>query len=189
MKKIILAVVVVIALGGAGFVILKKDDAGDKALKSSTSSATSTESSAKATAKKACEVLTLEDAKGLIGSNAALLDGSGNQNLATTAGVTVDNCSYSADGATLGDMKQLTIQLQSGDSKGVKQAYENYKKEYPGDALPELGPSAFYSTVNKQAVVLNGDSWFFVGGGSMNGGNAANKELSIKAAEIATKKL
>ena len=49
-------------------------------------------------------------AEAVSGPAPALLDGSGNQNLATTAGVTVDNCSYSADGATLGDMKQLTIQ-------------------------------------------------------------------------------
>ena len=185
MKKFIIAgIVAVIAAGG--FLIINtnsnKKDENNTATPASTSDST-------AETKKACELFTLDDAKTLIGSGATVVEGSGSANLATTESVTTDNCTYSADGATLGDLKQLTIQVQSGDSRQVKQAYENYQKEFPGDALPELGDTAYYATEAKQVNAFKNGVWVFVAGGSINAGDDANKELEIKAAKLVLDRL
>jgi hypothetical protein len=192
MKKLIIAGAAVIALAAGGFFLYNTSSSKDKSSASETggkTEPTGNDSTRQSAGKKACEVLTLADAKTLIGDNATEIEGSGDPNLATTDKVSVDNCSYSADGATLGDMKQLILQVQSGDSASVKQAFENYKKEYPGDPLPEFGSTAYFGTETKQVHVLKDGTWFFVGGGSINNGDAANKELAIKAAQIAVKNL
>jgi hypothetical protein len=196
MNKIVIAGIAglaIIALAVVGFIVMGDTSDKDAATVASDSPA-SAENNAKSTsenknAKKACDLLSLEDAKILIGSNATLIEGSGSPNAATTADVKVDNCSYSADGATLGDMKQLLVQVHSGDSAQVAKAFDNYKKDYPGEALPDLGANAYYATETKQVNVLKGEHWFFVGAGSMNGEGAANKELAIKAAQTALRKL
>lgn len=185
MNKLIIAGIVAVAAVG-GFLIFNSRS--DKTA-SNNAPVPAAKSESTATAKKACDLITLEDAKTLIGPGTVAVDGSGSNNLATTESVTVDNCTYSADGATLGDLKQLTIQVQSGDGNQVKQAYENYKKEYPGDALPELGDTAYYATEAKQVNVLKNGVWVFVAGGSINAGDDANKELGIKAAQTALTKL
>lgn len=191
-KPIIAGIAVVILAGGAGaFVINANKDSGSGADTTQTGLAATEENGTQTAAKgkKACELITLKDAKVIIGDNAALLEGSSTTNAATTNDVSVDNCSYSADGATLGDMKQLLIQIHSGNSAQVKQAYENYKKDYPGDAIPELGVTAYYATETKQVNVLKDGNWFFVGAGSMNGGDEANRTLAIQAAKIALRNL
>lgn len=191
MKKIIIIVVVGIVVVGiivTGLVMASmQSDTNESASTSDTSDSKDKEKTS--SGKKACDLLTLTDAKALIGDNAILLEGSGDANAATTADVTVDTCTYSADGATLGDTKQLLVQLHSGDSAQVKQAYDNYKKDYPGDALPAFGSTAYYATETKQVNVLKGDSWIFVGAGSMNGEGEVNKALTIKSAEVAVEKL
>jgi hypothetical protein len=182
MNKVIIAgIILFVAIVATGVVLMGNKDKAP-AIQTDTSENSSAEG------KKACELIDLEEAKGLLGDNAALLEGSGDDNLASTADVSVDNCSYSADGATLGDMKQLVIQVHSGNTAQVKEAYENYKEQYPGDALPEFGNTAYYATETKQVNVLKGGNWFFVGAGSMNGGEA-NKELTIQAAKIALENL
>lgn len=190
----IIATIVIVAAGTIGYTVSKNaKDVSTKPLSSGTDTAGTAQKSSSESghtrAKKACELLTPEDAKSLIGSNAVQLEGSGSENNATTDAVTVDNCSYSADGATLGDMKQLVIQVHHGGSAQVKQAFENYKKDYPGEPVPEIGGTAYFATETKQVNILQGENWLFVGGGSMNGGDAANKELAIKTMQVALKKL
>jgi hypothetical protein len=188
-KKAVIAIVVglvIVAGAAAAFMQLQGKSDKDATADTSTSESSDTkQASNDIKSKKACELITLADAKTLIGDNAALLEGSGTPNAATTADVSVDNCSYSADGATLGDMKQIVIQVHTGESAEVKQAYDNYKKDYPGDPLPELGSTAYYATETKQVNVLKGNSWFFVGAGSINGEGEPNKALAIKSAETA----
>ncbi len=186
MKKIIIAVIVVVVIAGGAIVMANKQD---KTTDNNIGESTKTSSSETKKAKAACELLTLEDAKTLLGSNATLAEGSGAPNLATTEDMSVDNCTYSADGDTLGDLKQITIQRQSGDSGQVKQAYENYKKEFPGETVTGLGDTAYYVTGSEQVQVLKGDYWLHIAGGSINAGDAGNKELIIKAAETALEKL
>lgn len=185
MKKIVI-VLLVIAVTGSGFVVASKLQDKTTDTKEPVASVAETP---KTEVKKACELLTLEDAKGLIGTNATLSEGSGAPNLATTENVKVDNCSYSADGATLADLKQLTIQIHSGDASQVKQAFDNYKKEYSGETLSELEGTAYYGTETKQVNVLKNNTWLFVSGGSINAGDAGNKELQIKAAQVILPKL
>ena len=188
MKKFIVAGIVIVLIAVAGTVVVQssKDKNEDK---SSNSNTTTNTESTKSAVKPACELLTLEDSKRLIGDNAAIAEGSGGPNLATTEDVKVDNCTYSADGATLGDLKQITIQIQSGDAAQVKQAYENYKKEYPGDPLSDLGDEAYYAKEAKQVNVLKDGVWVFSAGGSINAGEEANKQLEVKAAQTVLEKL
>jgi hypothetical protein len=181
-KAIIAGIILFVAIVATGVVLMgNKDKAPD--------TQTNTSANSSVEGKKACELIDLDEAKGLLGDNAVLLEGSGDDNLATTADVTVDNCSYSADGATLGDMKQITIQAQTGEKSSVKSAYENFRKEYPGEDLTGLGDSAYVTSESGQVSVLKGNSWFFVFGGSINNGAAANKELAIQAAKIALENL
>lgn len=183
MKKIIIAGLIVV-LAGLGFIVFGNKNNEDKK-----STQTSTERANKEQGKTACELLTLEDAKNLIGDNAVKSEGSDTPNLATTESVKVDNCTYSAEGATLGDLKMLTIQVQRGDSGQVKQAYENYRDEYPGDPLPDLGDTAYFATGAKQVNVLKADYWLLIAGGSLNDDEEAIKNLEIKAAQLALEKL
>ena len=185
MKTIIIAGAIV-TLGALGLVIAKSADNKPQDNKS-TASSSSTRASDKG--KKACELITLADAKSLIGANATLAEGSGSPDLATTDAITVDNCTYSADGATLGDLKQLTIQSSFGDAKQVKLAYDNYRQQYPGESLADLSPEAYYATELKHLNVLKGQYWLFVFGGSINDGDSINKELHLKAARLALQKL
>lgn len=184
MKKIIIALVVIAVMAGGIAVIATSQNKPKDNNKTSSESATK-----KAGGKAACELLTLGDAKSLLGDNATLSEGSGAPNLATKDEVNVDNCTYSSDGATLGDLNQITIQRHYGDSDQVKLAYDNYQKEFPGEALAGLGDVAYFATEAKQVQVLKGDYWIFVFGGSINAGDEANKELEIKAAQLALKKL
>jgi hypothetical protein len=181
-KVIIAAIIVFIAAVVAGVVLMSGRD-------KSPDTQTNTSANSSLEGKKACELIDLEEAKSLLGDNAVLLEGSGSDNLATTADVTVDNCSYSADGATLGDLKQMTIQVHTGDKTSVKSAYESFKKEYPGEDLSGLGDASYVTSESGQVSVLKGNSWFFVFGGSINNGAAANKELAVQAANIALKNL
>lgn len=186
MNKIIIAVLVVVALAGGIVVMSKKPDkiVEDKVEESTKMTTAETKKS-----KAACELLTLDDAKTLLGTNATLVDGSGDPNMASTESMSVDNCTYSADGATLGDLKQITVQRQFGDSVQVKLAYDNYKKEFPGEDVIGLGDTAYYVTDSEQVQVLKGQYWLHVAGGSINAGDTANRELVIKSAEIALEKL
>lgn len=185
MKKTIIALVAVLLIGG-GVALLtsgKNDSSGDKA----STSKRADQKQAKGT--PACELLTLADAKTVIGANAVLANGEADTNLASTESVDVDNCTYSADGATIGDFTQITIQRHYGDTAQVKQAYENYKKEYPGEALTGHGDQAYYATETKQVQVLAGDYWLNVFGGSINAGDAGNRDIALKAAKLAVEKL
>lgn len=186
MKKIIIAAVLSIALVGAGYVFISSNSKKKETNNSSTPAVTE---SAKTKGKTACELLTLDDAKSLLGENATKSEGNMGANLATNDSVIVDNCTYSADGATLGDLKQITIQRHFGDNSQVNQAYDNYLKEFPGDTVPDLGDRANYGTNAKQVQVVKGDYWLSVFGGSINAGEAANKELGLKAARLALNKL
>lgn len=188
MNKIIAVVIGFIIIAGGLFVVTKNNSQGASKPNDASKVVTSTASN-NTKSRSACELLTLEDAKSLIGSNATLSEGSGIPNLATAESVNVDNCTYSADGATLGDLKQITIQRHYGDTSQVKQAYDNYKKEFPGEALTGLGDTAYYATEAKQVQVLQGDYWLFIFGGSINAGDEANKDLGIKTAQMALKKL
>lgn len=187
MKKIIIVLLIVV-VAIAGVVVVSSTKKSKNTPNNNAEVTTKTEKK-ESKRKAACELLTLEDAKTLLGSNATLAKGSGDPNLASTESMSVDNCTYSADGATLGDLKQITIQRQFGSSDQVKQAYENYKKEYPGDAVTGLGDTAYYVTGSEQVQVIKGDYWLHVAGGSINAGDGANKELLTKVAEIALKKL
>lgn len=188
MQKIIVGLVIIVSVA-AGVVLVNGGQKDNKAENVTPSTAPTSNTAKDSKGKSACELLPLETAKKLLGENATLVEGGGSENAATTENVKVDNCTYSSEGATLGDLKQLTIQVQSGDSNQVKQAYENYKKEYPGTPLPELGEEAYYATETKQVNVLQDGTWIFVAGGSINAGDAANKELQISATKLALEKL
>ena len=180
MKKLIIPIVIlVIVVAGGAYALLNKNDSPTQ-----TQSTNQSTNKSNITVVKACDVLTLEDAKKLIGENAVLLPQASDSNLSSTENVVVDNCSYSADGATLGDMMQLVLQVQSGSKDDMKSAYETYKKEYPGEPISSLGDEAYYSTDNQQVVARKGMNWFFVGVGSMNTSQEQNKEQAIKAATV-----
>lgn len=184
MKKIIIAALVVAVASIGFFMVAGKDN---KSNNTAQAPAETIQNSAKG--KSACELLTLEDAKSLIGDNAVLVEGSGGPNLATTESVDVDNCTYSADAETLGDLQQITIQRHYGNKGRVAEAYENYRKEFPGEDLSGLGEKAYYATEGKQVQVLKGDYWLFIAGGSINAGDDVNKKLEVKAAQLALNKL
>jgi hypothetical protein len=188
MKKIIIGLVVVAAIA-AGILVMNNGKESNGNTTASTEPTPTNTSSTDFKSKSACELLPLATAKKLLGENATLVEGSGSANLATTEDVTVDNCTYSSDGATLGDLKQLTIQAQSGNNAQVKQAYESYKKEFPGTALAELGDEAYYATEAKQVNVMKNGTWLLIFGGSINAGDDANKELHLSAAKLALEKL
>ncbi|MES2970697.1 MAG: hypothetical protein V4702_00030 [Patescibacteria group bacterium] len=189
MKKIIIAGLVVLVAVAGGVMLMNGGKDKNKTTNQAPSTATNTNDTTTESQKTACKLLTLEDAKGLLGDNAVLVDGSGGANAATTEDVKLDNCTYSSDGATLGDLKQLTIQVQSGNSDQVQRAYENYEKEFPGTSLSELGDEAYYATEAKQVNVMKNGNWLLVFGGSINAGDDANKELNLKAAKLALEKL
>lgn len=182
----VVAVAVVAAAAGAGVTLFGGDS--DNKNKTATNTSSKSDKDNRST-KKACELLTLADAKTLIGDNAELATGSGDETLASTASVNVDNCTYSADGATLGDLNQITIQRHVGDKSQVIQAYENYKKEYPGDDIAGLGDKAYYSTTSKQLHFLKDNYWVTIFGGSINAGDAGNKELANRTAAVVIPKL
>lgn len=189
MKKAIIALVALVVLGGgAAFFMGSKNDSGNNKAENAAAGSKSSDTQA-AKGKPACELLTLEDAKSLLGANAVLADGSGEPNLATTENVDVDNCTYSAEGATIGDFTQVTVQRHFGDRALVTQAYENFKKEYPGEAVSGLGDRAYYATEGKHVEVLTGSYWIHIGGGSINAGDAGNKDMQLKAAKLALDKL
>lgn len=188
MKKIII-VLVVLAAAAVAYVALSGRDDDANTNRQTTQQESETAPTPRADTKTACQLLTLADAKSLIGENAVLLEGSGSDNAASTESVTVDNCSYSADGETLGDMKQLALQVHYGDAAQVRQGFENYKEEYPGEALTGLGDEAYFATETKQVNILKDGVWLFVGGGSINAGDEGNKDLAINAARRAVEKL
>ncbi len=184
MKKSVIAGLIVVLAAVGFFVVMGKDSKDNN----EATSPTKTESN-RAKGKTACELLTLEDAKSLLGGNAVLVEGSGSPNLATTESIDVDNCTYSSDGETLGDLKQITIQGHYGDKGGVVQAYESNRKAFPGEDISGLADKAYYATEAKHVHAVKGDYWIFVFGGSINAGDTANKELGLKATQLALEKI
>ena len=185
MKTIIIAVLGLVIIAGGALAITKNKSSNQRSEDTVITNTDSEQSKGKA----ACALLTLDDAKDVIGDKASLSEDKGDPTSATNGVVDIDNCTYSADGATIGDFTQITIQRHYGDKAQVKQAYENYKKEFPGEELSGLGDEAYYATGAKQVQALKGGYWLYITGGSINAGDAANKELELKAARLVLSKL
>lgn len=185
-KKVIIGIIVaaVVILGGAIFIMNSKP-----AEKSPDDSATSQTANTKLAAVKACELLTLTEAKQLMGE--ATTEGS-NTAPASSDDVSVDSCSYTNNATSVPAIRTVTVMARSAlTNDGLdsnKEAFESGGAANPSGAVAVdgYGEKAFWDATTHQLAVLNDNTWIgIVYGGTNPSGNTL--EDAKKAADLVVK--
>lgn len=175
-KKLVIFIVVGILLGGlAGFVTFT--------LNRNTTNETVIDMSK---AVEACDVLTLDEAKLLLGEAATV---GTNTDPLTSPAISIDNCSYTNNAATVGDIRIITLTTRSAlNEEGRKSNIDVFSPdyvEYPANAevVEGLGDKAFWDPNSRQLAILDGDLWLGIVYGGTNPANNTLEDAK-KVAEL-----
>lgn len=181
MKKnlVLIITIAVVAIGGLAFVLAGDDKnslsgSGDK--KSPTSQKAAFE------IVKACEVLTVAEAKKLLGE--ATTAGSNTPD-AKSGDVNVSTCSYSNNAAIVADIEIATVTVRSALSDTGAQSNKAgilaVKNTDGAQSNDDFGDEAYFIPATGQLNILDGNNWIIV---SQGGANPATQTLD-KAKEVA----
>ena len=109
---------------------------------------------------KACELLTLDEAKGLLGDKALL---SGKGDLTLKGNLATSKCGYADGTPDENNMIVAAIIVRSGiNDLGVEQNVDEFNSGIPTDnveVVKDLGDAAYFNQVTGQLNVLNGKQW------------------------------
>lgn len=110
----------------------------------------------------ACDLLTLDEAKTLLGDTAVLGEHSEPEN---DGSISLSNCSYSNGARVLEDIRAISFSARTAlDQKGINgnvtAFQETNGKAVAGDeAVAGYGDKAFWSTDTRHLSILRGDVW------------------------------
>lgn len=187
MKKVLPIVVIVLILAGVGaFVMANKDS--DKDVSTSTQSTSAGGEAKTRQAKKACDVLTLEDAKKVLGENAEKTElPSGGA--ASSDDIDVTQCIYSQPaGDTLASIKaqkQASILVRSAKTdkggESNKEVFEGSLKPAEAQDVSGYGDGAFWNPQFGQFNVYKNDNWYIISVGSSTPSEKTLEEAKVLA--------
>ncbi len=174
MKTLVpLIAVIVIAGGTVACSGAKTDD--DKTAATNSQSDASGKSGA---VKKACDILTLDEATKVLGAGAK--GGSSNTDAPTESEhLTVSTCTYDNND----DSKTATILVRAAkSSKGIESNQRAFGSDKPADAqdVAGYGDKAFWSPQFGQLNVLKNNNWYIISNGPLNpAGNTLNEAKQL----------
>lgn len=158
-KKLLIGIVAGLLIVAVGTVLFLNSN---KSAAPSASSANDKSSSTKLVAVKACDLLTLAEAKQILGSSAT----TGNNTKPTgTDSISVDTCSYTNNATNVSDIRIVTVMVRSAlDNDGLdsnKEAFEPGGAANPSSAVAVsgYGDKAFWDPATYQMAVLNDNQW------------------------------
>jgi hypothetical protein len=168
-KNVLIGIVagVLIIVGGVVFTVLGSRNASPVEDTSTTTAA----ADVKLVPVRACELLTLDEAKSLLGSNASE---SGNTNAVTSGDISVDTCSYINNARAASDIRIVTILARSAlTDVGLESnlgAFDSGGTAHPTDAkaISGYGDKAYWDPRTKQLAILQGNTWLSIVYGGTN---------------------
>lgn len=169
-RKVLIGLIVgAVALVGGGVFIALSGGGSSGPLASS--GETTDGSETKLVAVKACDLLTLDEAKRLLGSNTTEAS---NTTAVTGEDVSVDTCSYTNNGTTAENIRIVTVMARSAltdlgmDSNNG--AFEKDGTANPPNAIAinGFGEKAFWDPITYQLAILDGNTWFSIVYGGTN---------------------
>ena len=162
-----MAVAVVIVAAGIGtFIALNSNKSSD-----SVSSGSQASSKTQFTALKACELLTLTEAKQLMGESTT--EGS-NTDPTASDDINVDTCSYINNATTVSTIRTVTVMARSAlTNDGLdsnKEAFETGGAANPSGAkaVDGYGDKAFWDPTTHQLAILKDNTWIGIVYGGTN---------------------
>lgn len=114
---------------------------------------------------RACELLTLDEAKSLLGSNASE---SGNTNAITSGDISVDTCSYINNARAASDIRIVSLMARSAlTDVGLESnlsAFDSNGTANPANAktITGYGDKAYWDPTTKQLAILQGNTWLSI---------------------------
>lgn len=195
MRKILPLVLVIIIIGGvlAAFMLTRKDsNSRDSSSQQSSSStpngASDTENSSSFKSVKACDVLTLDDAKRVLGSNAQPGDTTANT-IVENSEMTLTSCSFLiSDGAIPPNSKVASLQARS--AKTQIGATSNKSPFGPGGKpanvqdISNLGELAYWNPEFGQLSIFKNNNYYIIQVGNPNKASERTVADSKKLADI-----
>ena len=162
------AVVVIAAGTGTYFALNNKSSEG------SSQESKSVKTEKKLTAIKACELLTLAEAKQLMGESAT--EGS-NTGPTSSNDINVDTCSYINNATSVPSIRTITVMARSAltnDGLGSnKEAFDTGGAANQNDAIAVdgYGEKAYWDPTTHQLAILDGNTWIGIVYGGTNPAN------------------
>lgn len=171
MKKYLpFIIVALIAAGGLGAYLALKKDTKPVDKTSNTQAPVQQQPPASSSGiVKACDVLTQDIAKKVLGSSVAAAD-TNTTPPSESDDLVVSNCNYSIEGATLGDNRTVSLLVRSPKtSKGTESNQQAFGSLKPANAqdVSGYGESAFWNPDFGQFNVLKDNTWYIVSKGSL----------------------
>ncbi len=174
MKKLLPIIIAIVVLGAGAALLLTKSGGEGSDAQTAKPSTVGTETNV-FSSKKACDILTLEDAKKILGDNAELteLPGGGG---ATSDDIEVSQCVYSQPGgdtlASIKAQKQASILVRGAKTQD---GADSNKEVFTGSLKPAgvqevtgYGDGAFWNPQLGQFNILKNGNWYILtSGGSM----------------------
>lgn len=169
-KKVLIGIIVgaVVLVGGITFVLLNRNSSSSTATDDNTST---NDPTTKLAAIKACDLLTLGEAKQLMGDKT--IEGS-NASAVGGEDVNVDTCSYTNYGSETEPIRIVTVMARSALTEvGLDSNVAAFEKD--GSANPAgavtvsgLGDKALWDPKTYQLAILKGNTWFSIVYGGTN---------------------
>lgn len=164
MKKVIIAVVAIVVIVGGGaaayFFFVKS---GDNSSSSASSGATA---AAPLSSVTACDVLTEDVAKAILGTDISKPDGSIGD--ISTADIAVTNCNYTtnihATSSSVPKASGVSVLARVAKTEaGATSNKEQFQSKPAGvEDVNGIGDNAFYNPAFRQLNVLKGNNWYIV---------------------------
>lgn len=165
-----MTVAILVITAVIGTYLIFKNTSSDTA----SSGSSSASSDKKLIALKACELLTLAEAKQLMGESAT--EGS-NTSPTSSKDINVDTCSYINNATSVPAIRTVTIMARSAlTNDGIdsnKQAFEasGAANQSGAVAVEGYGDKAFWDPTTHQLAILNGSTWIGIVYGGTNPAN------------------
>ena len=131
----------------------------------------------------ACDALTLDDAKSVLGEGVRAGAGNGKSDVGN-GDIGVSTCSYSgAPTANVEDTKTVTLLARSAKSRAgadSNRAVFGHDRPVGKQDVSGVGDAAFWDAQLSQLDVLKGNNWYIIG--NMSGTNADSGTLDVSRA-------
>ncbi len=176
MKKIILIVVGLVVIGGgvAYFVINSGNDNKSTTSNKSASATTSSKTSTTYKVVKACDALTPEVAKTVLGDTAQPGSSDANNHETSTTDVTVTNCTYTAGVPSAQNISTLVSAGILARSAKTKTGADSNAAQFTSSgsathqAVSGYGDAAYWNSAYGQFNILKHNNWYILSTGTNN---------------------
>lgn len=167
-KKVLAGLIAgaIVLIGGIAYLIL-----GGNNPSSTSNSASSSDDTVKLVPVRACDLLTLDEAKQLLGDDTSE---SSNTSAVTSGDVSVDTCSYTNNGTTADNIRIVTVMARAAlTDVGLDSNIGAFEKDGTANpagatAVNGYGDKAFWDPTTYQLAILKDNTWLSIVYGGTN---------------------